>query len=81
MSRTTHHDNEGPKPLSDDDKHTLKLIARSPDRGEGWRTCSPLLWSGIIIPFGAKELIELDEVNRRVRLTQRATDLITYGLI
>jgi hypothetical protein len=64
--------------LSASDKGTLQLIARSADKGDGWRSVSPQCWSAFIEPFAAKELLEIDEPNRRVRLTESAKTLVDY---
>lgn len=53
----------GKKILNDPDKSTLKLIARSPDCGDGWLNVAPKVWKAFIEPFAAKELLEIDDQN------------------
>jgi hypothetical protein len=34
--------------MTQEQRDVLNLIARSPDRGNGWRTCSPVLFDKLI---------------------------------
>ena len=61
------------------DKDVLRLVARSPDRGDGWRTVSDVCWP-LIESFTAAGLLEIDEHSRRVRLTNSANVLLDYAL-
>lgn len=47
---------------------SIKLIDRSPDKGEGWRKCSQPIFEKIIIPM-PDELVEKDTHNLMARLT------------
>lgn len=64
--------------LNRPDTETIKLILRSPDRGDGWRSVSPAIWRALIVPFEHKELIEIDEPNRRIRLTIKGEAVAEY---
>jgi len=65
-------------PVSQESRDILALISRSPDRGEGWRTVSPILWEELIVPFPDKELLELDESNHKVRLSTKGVIVAEY---
>jgi len=53
-------------------KQFLKLIARSPDRGEGWRSVSDqLLPICEDITKTLPELIEFEKESSRIRLTEK----------
>jgi hypothetical protein len=53
-------------------KDFLHLIARSPDRGEGWRSIS-----GVLLPMSEQiagqlpELLEFEKDSSRIRLTEK----------
>lgn len=65
--------------LSDFDKDVLKLIQRSPDRGDGWRSVSTTCWP-LIEGFRTPELIEVDGDSKRVRLTEDGVAVVTFSL-
>jgi hypothetical protein len=65
--------------ITDQDKHFLRLVARSPDRGDGWRTVSETCWP-LVEQVGTKELIEVDKDNMRVRLTSDGEAVVLYAL-
>ena len=48
----------------------IRLIKRSPDLGDGWRQYSEILWDVVARTVNDhKELFELDEENKRIRLS------------
>ena len=50
----------------------LRLIERSRDVGDGWKQCSPQTWPHVRhYCQSLKELVEVDEVHRRVRITSQ----------
>lgn len=55
----------------------LQLLRRSPDRGDGWRSVSDLLWPHTIEHL-PPELIEKDEERKRVRLSERGKIIMDY---
>lgn len=65
------------------EKDAIRLILRSPDRGDGWRTCSALVWSGLMLSLHESRpaLIELDEVNHRVRLSSEGLTVAKYLIL
>lgn len=65
--------------ISSYDKDVLKLIARSPDRGDGWRSVSEVCWT-LLERFGTPDLIELDRPGNRVRLTDEGEAVVMYAL-
>lgn len=64
--------------LNESDKEIMKLIQRSPDQGDGWRTVSSMLWKPVIVSFTQKELLEIDEENQRVRLSPKGIIVADY---
>lgn len=67
-------------PLSQNDNSFLRLLMRSPDKGEGWRavseTCRPLIDS-----FAHQELLEKktnEDGFLMVRLSDRGAVLVDY---
>lgn len=62
--------------LVDRDKSLLKLIGRSKDVGDGWRKVSVTLWP--MVSMANPDLVELDDENHRVRLTDTGTIVLTY---
>jgi hypothetical protein len=67
-------------PLTDNENSFLRLLMRSPDRGDGWRevsrTCRPLVDS-----FAHQELIEKktnEDGSGMVRLSDRGSVLVDY---
>ena len=63
--------------LSGQDKSFMSLILRSPNRGDGWRTVSDTCWP-LVVMFTAKDLIEVDEENKRVRLSPEGETIAMY---
>ena len=66
--------------LSKADDALLRLLLRSPDRGEGWRTVSKPLWR-LVESFGAKELLEIESSDAgggRARLSERGLIIVDY---
>ena len=60
-------------------KDTLQLLMRSPDRGDGWRSCSGIVFEKLILPM-PDELVEKDMVNKFVRLTDEGSTLVEWAL-
>ncbi len=65
--------------ISDQDKDFLRLVGRSPDRGDGWRSVSEVCWQ-LVEKFGTPELIEVDAANKRVRLTEEGEAVLMFAL-
>lgn len=69
--------------MSPQDRNFLKLLMRSPDRGDGWRQCTPATWS-LVDMFGHPELLEKDIETHKVRLSVEGIRVIAaiedYGL-
>lgn len=63
--------------LTDSQGTFIRLLQRSPDRGEGWRSVSQTLWK-IVEGFGAPDLLEVDAANRRCRLTDKGLAVAEY---
>lgn len=66
--------------LSYDDNATLKLIMRSPDKGDGWRSVSSACWP-LIESFDSKELLEAkknEDGSGIVKLSDRGAVLADY---
>lgn len=61
------------------DKEILRLIQRSPDVGDGWRSVSKVCWK-LIEKFTATELVEIDALNRKVRLTDSGKIVVDFAL-
>jgi hypothetical protein len=57
----------------------LKLILRSPDRGNGWRSCAPVLFEKLIKDM-PDELVEKDADGLRARLTDDGEALAEWML-
>ena len=64
--------------LSKQDSEFLRLIGRSPDRGDGWRSVSAVCWP-LVEQFGTPELLEIDKENSRVRLTADGVTVLEYA--
>ena len=58
-------------------RDVLNLIARSPDRGNGWRTCSPMLFEKLIAEM-PDSLVEKDAEGLRVKLTDEAETILFW---
>lgn len=56
---------------------TLRLLMRSPDSGDGWRTCAPIMFKTFILPM-PESLIEKDIENRRARLTHEGRTVVEW---
>lgn len=65
--------------MADKDKDFLRLLDRSPDRGDGWRSVSETCWP-LVEQFGVPELIEIDKDNMRVRLTDSGIAVVHFAL-
>lgn len=66
--------------LADKDRDVLKLIMRSPDRGEGWRSVSNACWP-LVESFVSDELLESkknEDGTGMVRLSDRGSVLCDY---
>ncbi len=63
--------------LTDYDRNFIHLILRSPDLGDGWRQVSSVAWP-LIDRFQSDALIEKDEVNLLVRLTEKGDTVAEY---
>lgn len=61
--------------LTQPQRDVLNLIARSPDRGDGWRTCSPILFEKLMADM-PDALVEKDAEGSRVRLTSEAETIL-----
>ncbi len=58
-------------------KGLLGLIQRSADIGDGWRQVSDVLWPHVQDAPG--ELVELDDIQKRIRLTSEGSAVLTYS--
>jgi hypothetical protein len=63
--------------LSEHEISFIRLVLRSDDVGDGWRNVSNILWR-LVRDFKPKELIEIDEPNSRVRLSERGQIVAEY---
>jgi hypothetical protein len=65
--------------LSDQEKSFILLLQRSPDRGDGWRTVSKMVWP-LVTEFTCPELIELAPLGDAgsVRLTDTGNTVAAY---
>lgn len=61
------------------DKNFLRLIERSPDCGDGWRSVSAVVWP-LVEQFETPELIEIDKPGMRVRPTESGQAVIDFAL-
>ena len=64
--------------LSDHDQGVIRLILRSPDRGDGWRHSAPEVWKQFIKTVERKELLETDDENMMVRLSKVGQIVANY---
>lgn len=64
-------------PITEQQRDTLRLLQRSPDRGDGWRTCAPKIFEVLIAPM-PDELVEKDAENLKVRLTPEGQSVVTW---
>ncbi len=64
-------------PITDTQKHMLRLIQRTTDSGEGWRQVSGFLWD-LVVEQSHPELTELDQENKRVRFTPEGVTVMRY---
>jgi len=62
--------------IQDKDRNFLSLLLRSPDKGDGWRSVSNMLWP-LVDGFGQKELIETRD-NAFVRLSEKGKIVMEY---
>lgn len=63
--------------ISDNSRSFLKLLLRSPDRGDGWRAVSEGVWP-LVTGFKEQELLELDTDAKRVRLSPSGQTVAEY---
>jgi hypothetical protein len=65
--------------LNDKELGFLRLILRSPDRGDGWRSVSSVVWP-LVESFTQPDLIEIEPSadGGRVRLSPRGAIVIDY---
>jgi len=63
--------------LTNEQRKVLQLVLRSPDRGEGWRTCSQAAFDNLVMPM-PDELFEKDAEQRRVRLTEKGNAIAEW---
>lgn len=61
--------------ITPNEKVFLQLLLRSPDRGEGWRTVSDVLWP-LVQDFSKPEFVEVGD--KRVRLTPTGLTICDY---
>lgn len=62
-------------------KTLLALIERSPDRGDGWRSASPVIFRGLVKTYPDQSLIEWkenDDGSGFVRLTDKGRTVMPY---
>jgi hypothetical protein len=63
-----------------DHRPILALIDRSPDRGDGWRSVSKVVWPALAsLPEDLAERELLDDGTGRVRLTTMGIGVLRYG--
>jgi hypothetical protein len=65
--------------MTQQDRDFLTVLARSPDRGDGWRSVSKTCWQ-LVEDFAVKELIEVDQPNMRIRLTSDGIAVVKFAL-
>jgi hypothetical protein len=58
-------------------KATLQLANRSPKDENGWSTVSETCWT--LVEDMPAELLEKDEANRKVRITESGHAVLTYS--
>jgi hypothetical protein len=63
--------------MGDRDKQFLRLLLRSPDHGDGWRMVSDVCWQ-LVEDFQSPELIEIDKIGKRIRLTENGKLVASY---
>jgi hypothetical protein len=63
--------------ITDNNRSFLKLLLRSPDIGDGWRQVSDVVWP-LVSGFDKKELLELNEDEKRVRLSPDGLVVANY---
>lgn len=67
--------------LEDKQIQTMKLINRSPDRGEGWRSVTKVCWP--LLKNVPTELIEREQAedgSGRVRFTEKGQVIVEFAL-
>ncbi len=65
--------------MNDADKEFLRLLLRSPDEGDGWRSFSKTLWP-LVSMFESPDLLEIDKPGMRGRLTEDAKSIVPLML-
>jgi len=63
--------------LTQQQRDILHLLMRSPDSGDGWRMCSPIVFEKVIVPM-SDELVEKDTDQKRVRLTEEGKTVFKW---
>jgi|LakMenEpi03Aug12_release.lakeMendotaPanAssembly.Ray.scaffolds.fasta_scaffold3462901_2 hypothetical protein len=64
-------------PITDLQRNMLRLLERSTNSGDGWRSVSSLLWK-LVVEQSHPELTELDQENTRVRFTPEGLIVMKY---
>jgi hypothetical protein len=65
--------------VTENDRILFALINRSRDIGDGWRQVSDQLWPHIR-PQAHPQLVEVDEVLKRIRFTTEGLTVLRYTL-
>jgi hypothetical protein len=65
--------------LTDNQAIFIKLLLKSPDRGDGWRSVSTVMWKHTKEKAAeTPDLLELDDDGMRVRLTDKGQVIAEY---
>ena len=64
--------------LSNQECDFLRLLSRSPDRGDGWRSVSRCCWNAFVVLFENTDLLQIDDANHRCRLTAKGLTVLEY---
>lgn len=64
--------------LTDQQIAFIRLIERSDDLGDGWRSVSKAVWPLVQKTVLPGELLEIDTENRRVRLSDKGEVVSKY---
>jgi hypothetical protein len=65
--------------MDNTDKKMIRLLLRSKDNGNGWRNVSNAVWP-LIERIKAKELFEIEESEKRIRLSTEGKIVAKYLL-
>jgi hypothetical protein len=63
--------------MTEEQKSLLRLVARSPDIGDGWRQVSDVLWTHVQ-KWAHPGLTEIDEGLKRIRLSPDGLIVMRY---